>query len=52
MRCHLIDLPEEDDTAQYWIAAHNFFVVTQYNRSFMYAAAVLTLAEWFDSSVS
>lgn len=41
----LIDLPEADDTVQYWIAAHNFFVITQYNRSFMYAAAVLTLAE-------
>ncbi len=46
-RASLIDLPEEDDTVQYWIAAHNFFVVTQYNRSFMYAAAVLTLAESF-----
>lgn len=44
-RASLIDLPEEDDSVIYWIAAHNFFVVTQYNRSFMYAAAVLTLAE-------
>ena len=44
-RASLIDLPEEDDTVKYWFAAHNFFVVTQYNRSFMYAAAVLTLAE-------
>lgn len=41
----LIDLPEADDTVQYWIAGHNFFVITQYNRSFMYAAAVLTLSE-------
>jgi membrane-bound lytic murein transglycosylase B len=49
-RASLIDLPEEDDTAQYWIAAHNFFVVTQYNRSFMYAAAVLTLAESLNDS--
>jgi membrane-bound lytic murein transglycosylase B len=45
LRASLIDLPEEDDTVTYWIAANNFFVVTQYNRSFMYAAAVLTLAE-------
>lgn len=45
----LIDLPEEDDTVTYWIAANNFFVVTQYNRSFMYAAAVLTLAEALDA---
>lgn len=44
-KASLIDLPEEDDSVTYWIAAHNFFVVTQYNRSFMYAAAVLTLAE-------
>jgi membrane-bound lytic murein transglycosylase B len=45
----LIDLPEEDGTVIYWIAAHNFFVITQYNRSFMYAAAVLTLAESLES---
>lgn len=45
MRASLIDLPEEDDSVRYWMAAHNFFVITQYNRSFMYAAAVLTLAE-------
>lgn len=44
-RASLIDLPEEDDTVKYWFAAHNFFVITQYNRSFMYAAAVLTLAQ-------
>ncbi len=44
-RASLIDLPEEDDNVAYWFAAHNFFVITQYNRSFMYAAAVLTLAE-------
>jgi membrane-bound lytic murein transglycosylase B len=41
----LIDLPEEDDSVKYWFAANNFFVITQYNRSFMYAAAVLTLAQ-------
>ena len=41
----LIDLPEEDDSSQFWFAANNFFVVTQYNRSYMYAAAVLSLAE-------
>lgn len=45
VRASLIDLPEQDDTVTYWMAAHNFFVITQYNRSFMYAAAVLTLAE-------
>ncbi len=41
----LIDLPEEDDSVGYWFAAKNFFVVTHYNRSYMYAAAVLSLAE-------
>ena len=41
----LIDLPESDGSVSYWFAAQNFFVITQYNRSFMYAAAVLTLAE-------
>ncbi|MBU3720084.1 MAG: lytic murein transglycosylase [Burkholderiaceae bacterium] len=45
LRASLIDLPEEDDSVGYWFAAHNFFVITQYNRSFMYAAAVLTLSE-------
>lgn len=44
----LIDLPEEDGSVKYWFAANNFFVITQYNRSFMYAAAVLTLAESLD----
>jgi membrane-bound lytic murein transglycosylase B len=44
-KASLIDLPEADGTVQYWIASHNFFVVTHYNRSFMYAAAVLTLSE-------
>lgn len=44
-RVSLIDLPEADDTVIYWIAAQNFFTITHYNRSYMYAAAVLTLAE-------
>ena len=44
-KASLIDLPEADGSVLYWIASHNFFVVTQYNRSFMYAAAVLTLSE-------
>jgi membrane-bound lytic murein transglycosylase B len=45
LRASLIDLPEAEGRGEYWIAAHNFFVITQYNRSFMYAAAVLSLAE-------
>lgn len=44
-RVSLIDLPEVDDTITWWIAAQNFFTITHYNRSYMYAAAVLTLSE-------
>lgn len=44
-RASLIDLPEDNGPAGFWFAANNFFVVTQYNRSYMYAAAVLSLAE-------
>jgi len=31
--------------ASYWIACQNFFVITRYNRSRLYAASVLRLAE-------
>ncbi|OUW02276.1 MAG: lytic murein transglycosylase B [Betaproteobacteria bacterium TMED156] len=41
----LIDLHEKDGSIKYWLATPNFFAVTKYNRSFMYAAAVLSLAE-------
>ena len=45
LNASLIDLPEKDGSVKYWLATPNFFAVTKYNRSFMYAAAVFTLAE-------
>ena len=41
----LLMLEEDaDDRASYWIAANNFFVITRYNRSRLYAAAVWQLS--------
>ena len=45
LKASLIDLEEKDGSRKYWLATSNFFSITKYNRSFMYAAAVLTLAE-------
>jgi membrane-bound lytic murein transglycosylase B len=41
----VIDLPDEArGTAQYRTATENFFALTQYNRSYFYAASVADLA--------
>lgn len=39
----LIDLPNGQDPAEYWLGTNNFFVITQYNRSYFYAMSVIEL---------
>lgn len=41
----LIDLPDPDAPTSYVLGAHNFYVVTRYNRSYFYAMAVIELAQ-------
>jgi len=42
--CALIELATPGETSQYLVGLTNFYVLTRYNRSSMYAAAVLELA--------
>ncbi len=39
----LIDLPNGQEPAEYWLGTNNFFVITQYNRSYFYAMSVIEL---------
>lgn len=39
----LIDLQNGDQPAEYWLGTHNFFAITQYNRSYYYAMSVVDL---------
>lgn len=39
----LVDLQNGFEPTEYWIAANNFFSITQYNRSYFYAMSVIEL---------
>lgn len=41
----LLLLEESNSESSYWIAGHNFYVITRYNRSRLYATAVWQLAQ-------
>lgn len=43
--CALIELATPDEASAYLVGLTNFYVLTRYNRSSMYAAAVLELAQ-------
>lgn len=41
----LIDLEDGERLVQYWIGTNNFYAITQYNRSYYYAMAVIELGQ-------
>jgi membrane-bound lytic murein transglycosylase B len=43
--CALIELETPGEASQYLTGLNNFYVLTRYNRSSLYAAAVLELAQ-------
>ena len=43
---------EGNDGIEHWVGFHNFFVITKYNRSVMYALAVHQLGQQIASKVN
>ncbi len=43
---------EGDDGSEYWVGFHNFFVITKYNRSVMYALAAYQLGQAIAAEVT
>ncbi|PRC92540.1 lytic murein transglycosylase B [Solimicrobium silvestre] len=41
----LIDLQNGENSTEYWLATHNFFAITKYNRSYFYAMSVIELGK-------
>jgi len=41
----LIDLQNGENPTEYWLATHNFFTITKYNRSYFYAMSVIELGK-------
>lgn len=41
----LVDLQDGDRPTRYWLGTANFYAITQYNRSFFYAMAVIDLGQ-------
>ncbi len=44
-RYGLVDLQNGTDPTEYWLGTPNFFAITQYNRSYFYAMAVIDLGQ-------
>ncbi|MGI4849481.1 MAG: lytic murein transglycosylase B [Janthinobacterium lividum] len=43
LRLGLVDLQNGGAPTEYWLAANNFYAITEYNRSFFYAMSVIDL---------